>query len=163
LLEFTHIVTEGQTLTKKISGQVTRLQREALELTAPITEQHLKLLALASIANEAECRVPLRALCAASHLDPITRPLDVLEDEFLLKRVSAGEETLVVPLHSVRSRAIVAALLHDCPESWIDLAVECLPLIIDADVERFLLTAFSRRPQFSHLLEIAVSRLQLRT
>lgn len=163
LLEFTHIVTEGQTLTKTISGQVARLQREALEPTAPITERHLRLLALASIANEAECRVPLQALCAASRLDPLTRPLAVLEDEFLLRTVSTGAETLVAPLHSVRSRAIVAALLHDCPESWIDLAVECLPLIIDADVERFLLTAFSRRPQFSHLLEAAVRRLQLRT
>lgn len=163
LLEFTHLVTEGQTLTKKIEGQVARLQQEALEPGRPITERHLKLLALASIANEAECRVPLRALCAASHIDPLTRPLAVLEDEYLLKTVSSGSETLVAPLHSVRSKAIVAALLHDSPESWIDLAIECLSLIVDADLERFLLVAFSRRRQFSHALEAALSHLQPRS
>ena len=163
LLEFTHLVTEGQTLTKKIEGQVARLQQEALEPGQPITERHLKLLALASIANEAECRVPVRALCAASHIDPLTRPLAVLEDEYLLKTVSSGSETLVAPLHSVRSKAIVAALLHDSPESWIDLAIECLPLIVDADLERFLLVAFSSRQQFSHSLEAALHHLQLRS
>ena len=163
LLEFTHIVTEGETLTKKIKGQVARLQQEAVAPGAPVTERHLKLLALASIANEAESRVPLRALCAAVSLDPLTRPLAVLEDEDPLRSVSTGADTLVAPLHSVRSKAIVAALLHDCPESWIDLAVECLPLIVDADVERFLLTAFSRRPQFSQVLEGALHRLPLRT
>lgn len=163
LLEFTHIVTEGQTLAYKIEGQVTRLQQEAVRPGALVTERHLKLLALASIANEAECRVPLQALCAASNLDPLTRPLAVLEDEYLLKTVSSDSDTLVAPLHSVRSRAIVAALLRDCPESWIDLAIECLPLIVDADVERFLLAAFSRRGHFSHTLEAAVHRLQLRT
>ena len=163
LLEFTHIVTEGQTLTKKIQGQIARLQQEASEPAAPITERHLKLLTLASIANEAECRVPVQALCAASTLDPLTRPLAVLEDEYLLKSVTSGTETVVAPLHSVRSRAIVAALLHDSPESWIDFAIECLPLIVDADLERFLLAAFSRRPQFSSALEAAVHRLQLRT
>ena len=163
LLEFTHLVTEGETLTKKIEGQVARLQQEALEPGRPITVRHLKLLALAAIANEAECRVSLQALCAESHLDPLTRPLAVLEDEYLLKTVSGGSETLVAALHSVRSKAIVAALLHDSPESWIDLAIECLPLIVDADLERFLLVAFSRRQQFSHSLEAALYHLQLRS
>ena len=107
--------------------------------------------------------MPLQALCAASNLEPLTRPLAVLEDEYLLKTVSSGTETLVAPLHSVRSRAIVAALLHDRPESWIDLAIECLPLIVDADLERFLLAAFSRRSQFSGVLEAALCCLPLRT
>jgi hypothetical protein len=163
LLEFTHLVTEGQTLRKKIEGQIARLQQEASAQGGMITERHLKLLALASIANEAECRVPLRALCAASQLDPLTRPLAVLEDEYLVKTVGSGADTLVAPLHGVRSKAIVAALLHDSPESWIDFATECLPLIVDADVERFLLAAFSRRQQFSQNLEATLCRLHPRT
>jgi hypothetical protein len=73
LLEFTHIVTEGQTLTKKIQGQIARLQQEASEPAAPITERHLKLLALASIANEAECRVPVHT-SVDSLLVGLTRP-----------------------------------------------------------------------------------------
>src|SRR5919109_2939125 len=50
-----------------------------------------------------------------------------------------------------------------CFPSRSDLAIECIPLILDADLERFLLAAFSRRPQFSHVLEAALSRLPLRT
>jgi hypothetical protein len=90
LLEFTHVVAEGETLAKKIAGQISRLQREAVSSAAFTTPRHLRLLALAAIANEAECRVSLQALCAAVGLDPLTRPLEVLENEYLLKTVSAG-------------------------------------------------------------------------
>lgn len=163
LLEFTHIVSEGRTLASTIDAQITRLQHEASHARTVITPRHLKLLALAAIANEAECRVPLLALCQAADLDPLTRPLSVLEDEYLLKTVTERADTLVVPLHSVRSRAIVSALFHDGAEGWLDLAIECLPLVVDADLERFLLFAFLRRPQASHGLEVALRSVPLRT
>lgn len=154
LLEFTHIVTEGETLASKIDSQVRRLQQEASSPhSSTFTERHLRLLALASIANESECRVDLTALCASVGMDPLTRPLTILEDEYLLRATTAGTQTVVAPLHALRSQAIVRALLHDCPENWIDLAIQCFPLIVDADVERFLLNAFSRRPEHSKALE----------
>jgi len=163
LLEFTHLVTEGTSLTKKVEGQIVRLQHEALTPAGPTTDHHLKLLALASIANEAECRVSVTALCAAVNVDPLTRPLAALEAEYFLRTTTSGTQTVVAPLHGLRSRAIVTALLHDCPERWIDLAINCLPLILDADIERFLLAAFSRRPQFGDALRSALQDLPLRT
>lgn len=163
LLEFTHIVREGDSLAKRIQGQVTRLQTEANTQSARVTGRHLKLLALAAIANEAESRLHLSSLCEAVGLDPLTRPLAVLQDEYFLRVESTAAHTVVAPLHSLRSHAIVSALLHDCPEQWIDLAVECLPLIVDADLERFLLSAFSRRPEFGEVLESALGELKPRS
>ena len=66
LLEFTHIVTQGDTLSGKVARQVARLQAEvSTERGVGINERHLHLLALAAIANAAECRVVLESLCAA--------------------------------------------------------------------------------------------------
>ena len=46
---------------------------------------------------------------------------------------------MVAPLHGLRSRAIVKALVGDDNALWLELASESLPLIVDAELERFLL------------------------
>lgn len=165
LLEFTHLVSEGETLTQKIDGQISRLQREASSSgsSSGFTCAHLQLLAIAALANAVECRVKLGALCIAVGLDPLTHPLQVLENEYLVRQRGTGSETTIGGLHSLRSQAIEAALLRDCPEMWGGLAVRCLPLVVDEDIERFLLSAFSRRPEHNATLEVALRDLPLRT
>jgi hypothetical protein len=164
LLEFTHIVTEGDTLSSKVARQVARLQTEvSAERGVGITDRHLHLLALAAIANAAECRVILDSLSAAVGLDALTRPTAMLEEEYFARLTIAGSRALVAPLHALRSQAVIDALLHDCPDRWLDLAVECLPLIVDVDLERFLLAAFSRRPEYSLTLADTVRGLTPRT
>lgn len=165
LLEFTHLVHEGETLRAKVESQVIRLQREAGSSgpDSGCTTSHLRLLALAAVANAFECRVQLRELCASTGLDPLTHPLQVLENEYFLRCSGAGAIQTVGGLHSLRSQAIEAALLRDCPEMWLDLAVQCLPLVVDEDIERFLLCSFSRHPQYSVTLEGALRGLPLRT
>ena len=165
LLEFTHLVREGETLAVRIDGQVSRLQAEASsdDPGSRFTNAHLRLLALAAVANAAECRLKLRETCEAVGLDPLARPLAVLENEYLIRLSGAGAETTVAGLHALRSQAVEYALLHDSPEMWRDLAAQCVPLVVDEDVERFLLSAFSRRPEHSDRLEAALKDLPLRT
>jgi hypothetical protein len=165
LLEFTHLVREGETLAARIDGQVSRLQAEASsdDPGSRFTNAHLRLLALAAVANAAECRLKLREACDAVGLDPLGRPLAVLENEYLIRLSGAGAETTVAGLHALRSQAVESVLLHDYPEVWGDLAVQCLPLVVDEDVERFLLSAFSRRPEHSERLEAALKYLPVRT
>jgi hypothetical protein len=163
LLEFTHLVTQGQSLALTVEEQIRRLQAEATGGgTSGISERHLRLLALAAIVNSAEARIDLQGALETVGLDPLTRPLAVLEREYLLKADAATRPTLAA-LHALRSQAVVAALFHDSPEEWISVALRALPLVPDADVERFLLFAFSRYPEHSASLIDALQLLPLRS
>lgn len=163
LLEFTYLITQGDTLASRVEGQIRRIQREAVSREGPITTAHLRFLALAAVANAADCRVDLDRLCELAGLEPLTRPLDYLENEYLIRvRRTSGTAT-VAPLHPLRSKVILAALLHDAPESWGALASQCLPLVIDDDLERFLLSAFSQHPHHATLLEGELKSQPLRS
>ncbi len=165
LLEFTHLVSEGQTLNAKIEGQVSRLQAEASadEPGARITKAHLRLLALAAVANAAECHLKLSDACELVGLGPFERPLAVLENEYLVRLSDAASGTTIAGLHALRSQATERALLHDCPEMWVDLAIHCLPLVVDDDIERFLLSAFSRHFEYGDAVLTGLMALPLRT
>lgn len=152
LLEFTHLVTQGRSLATTVEEQVRRLQAEATGGgTSGISERHLHLLAMAAVVNSAEARIDLEGALEAARLDPMTRPLAVLEREFLLKQDAAPRPALA-GLHALRSQAVVSSLFHDCPDRWASVALGALPLIPDTDVERFLLFAFSRYPEHSAAL-----------
>jgi len=64
LLEFTHLITQGATLSEKLQNQVQRLQDEAASGKLPITRKHLRALALAALAHSAGCRLDSSRLCA---------------------------------------------------------------------------------------------------
>src|SRR5712691_12291151 len=123
LLEFTHIVTEGETLSSKVAQQVARLQNEvSAGRGIGISDRHLHLLALAAIANAAECRVLLQPLCSVVGVETLARPTAMLEDEYFARVTTTGSSAAIAPIHAVRSQAIVDALLQDCPERWLELA-----------------------------------------
>lgn len=163
LLEFTHLVTEGESLASRIRSQVLRLQRDAAAGQNGVTPAHLDLLALAAVANAAGSRVDLSCLCHAVGLQPITRPLGILENEYLLRVRDFGDCATVAGLHILRSRAVLAALLEECPEQWITYARRSLPLVVDEDIEPYLLTAFSHHPEAAGLLKSDVRHLALRS
>jgi len=160
LLEFAHLVSEGEGLKAKIEKQVFRLQADAgkQEFLSP---SHLSLLALCAIANAADCRVDVQRLCVDLGLDPLVRPFALLENEYLLRVSDSAAGSHVSSVHPLRSKAVLAALLHDRPEAWIDYAVRVLPLLVDPDLETFLLTSFSRNPEHSARLQSALSAMPL--
>ncbi len=163
LLEFTHLVTEGESLASRIRSQVLRLQRDATAGQNGVTPAHLDLLVLAAVANSAGSRVDLSRLCHAVGLQPITRPLGILENEYLLRVRDFGDCATVAGLHILRSRAVLAALLEECPEQWSTYARRSLPLVVDEDIEPYLLTAFSRHPEATDLLESELRQLAPRS
>ena len=95
LMEFTHLITQGETLESKIESQVTRLRRDANSGQGQVNNSHLHLLAIAALANSAEARVSYLALCEEVGLDPISKPLEVLEHEYLMPIRIDGNQTLV--------------------------------------------------------------------
>lgn len=160
LLEFTHLVTQGDTLAAKLDKQMQRLADEAATGSGRLTPRHLQALALASLAHSAGCRVDAARLCAIVGLDSTLRPFSYLEREYLLR---ASEGGAIAGLHALRSGAIIRALLDNVPERWPELAAQCLPLVLDEDLESFLLHAFSRFPEHGKALRTTLADLQLRS
>jgi hypothetical protein len=152
LLEFTHLVSQGESLASRIAGQIRRIQNDAGSNQNGLTEAHLELLALAAVANETGARVSLAKLCEAAGLNLLTAPLKALENEYLLRVEEEGGVASVIGLHPLRSRAIVNALFNDAPALWEHYAIQDLALIVDEDAESFLLAAFSRRPDSNDAL-----------
>lgn len=163
LLEFTYSVTEGESLTSRIKAQISRIQNEAASGANGLSPAHLDLLALAAVANEAGARVSLVRLCEAVGISPLSGPLNVLEHEYLLRMVNEGSDTLVTGLHALRSKAVVKALFDTAPELWCKSALKVLPLIVDEDLESFLLAAFSRSPLHVDSICDGLRKLQLRS
>lgn len=157
LLEFTHLVTQGELLHSRIKTQVTRLQSDATAGAYGLTQKHIELLALAAVANETSARVSLPGLCAVVGLSPISFPLRVLEAEYLLRHDTDGDGSTVAPLHALRSKAVVDAFFSEVPAAWLEYARRVLPHILDADIEPFLLAAFSRRSEHSDAMVAALN------
>ena len=152
LLEFTHLISEGESLASRITAQIRRIQNDAVAKANGLTEAHLDLLALAAVANETGARVSLAQLFDAVGVSALTGPLKALEAEYLVRVQDEGGEASVAGLHALRSKAVVNALFNDAPRLWEKYAVQVLPLILDEDIESFLLSVFSHRPEFGDAL-----------
>jgi len=161
LLEFAHLVFEGEELKTKIARQILRVQLEAGQSSSALTVAHLALLALCAVANAADCRVDVQRLCAETGLDVLARPFALFENEYMLRVSDSTRGSYVGSVHPLRSRSILAALLRDRPEAWIDLALRVLPLLVDSDLEAFLLMFFSRHSEHSARMTEALLAMSL--
>jgi hypothetical protein len=163
LLEFTHLASEGESLASRITTQIYRIQNDAAAKANGLTDAHIELLALAAVANETGARVLLPELYGAAGVNPLEGPLKVLENEYLVRVEGDAGSPSLAGLHTLRSKAVVNALFGDAPGVWEKYAVRVLPLIVDEDLESFLLSAFSRRPDFSDVLFEPLRRLTPRS
>ncbi len=163
LLEFTHLVSEGESLDSRIASQIQRLQQDATNNRNGITQAHLDFLAVSSIANETGARVSLDGLCDAVGISAISNPLHVLENEYLLKEDRSTRSPAVVGLHQLRSKAVIRALFLNSPDRRWSYAVKSLQLVVDEDIETFLLTEFTRKPESKDELILSIQNLNPRT
>lgn len=142
LLEFVYLITQGASLRERLTQQVTRLRDEVRR--NELSRAELDLLRWVSVASAYEARLKIRPLADALSLTEPTRTFSLFEKEYLLRVSDNG--ALVQAVHPIRS-AILAELLTDAALApWSQIAHSCLPFIPGADIEAFLLHAFSRRP-----------------
>ncbi|MGA9994777.1 MAG: hypothetical protein WBP93_05140 [Pyrinomonadaceae bacterium] len=141
LMEFTHLVTQGDSLRERLSQQVMRLQNEVRE--GRLTATEMELLRLAAVVSAFEARLQIKPLAAHLNLPAPQGTLQLFEREYLL-RVSANG-SLLQGLHPIRS-AMLSELLDDPTFApWSESASTSLPFIEETDIESFLLYSFSRR------------------
>src|SRR5690606_33764584 len=141
LLEFVYFVTQNQTLKDRIEIQVQTLQDRARLGEIVANERHL--LRLVAVASAYAERLDLQTLVQHLKLNEPKRTLELYEREYLI-RISESNAT-VAGLHAVRSSIMLNSCLDDVLLKWESVAHECLPLLVEADLEIFLMYAFSRR------------------
>lgn len=142
LLEFVHVVTQGSTLRDVLREQLGRLLDEARNGTRP--SQEIDLLRHVAVASAYGARLRLRDLVEALSVPAPVRAVDLLEREYLVRIEEGG--AAITGLHPVRSEIIADLLTDPVLDPWLTTARSCLPLLYEADLETFLLHAFSRRP-----------------
>jgi len=141
LLEFTYLVTQGSSLRDRLSQQIAHLQNEVRE--GRFSPAEIELLRLTSVAAAFEARLQLRPLVENLHLPAPQSTLNLFEKEYLLRTADGGAS--VEGLHPIRSMILTDLLSDPTLSPWTNSASKCLPLILEQDVEGFLLYAFSRR------------------
>lgn len=153
LLEFIHLLTQGESLRDRLSTQVTRLQDEVRQ--GLMRQEELSLLRYVAVASEYEACLLSRPICESLKLFSPARTIERLEHEYLLQQSTDG--TLISGLHPIRS-SILATLLTDAFTPWGETAANCLQFIHTQDIETFLLYSFSRHKDEEQLLLQAISR-----
>lgn len=139
LMEFMYALTQSQTLKERLSAQVKRIRREISRGTR--CESELQVLRIVAVATAYEARVSVRELQRAVTHPDLSTCLSSFEQEYLIRRSPDGE--YLEGLHPVRS-ALLTDLLHDRIISpWATTAIECIPAMVEEDVDFFLLRALS--------------------
>ena len=141
LLEFVYFLTQKQTLKIRIESQIRNLQDRVRERN--MDEDELHLLRLVAVASAYEAKLDLKAVLKHLRLRVPSRTIEMFTKEYLI-RIDESNST-VTGLHSIRSSFMLESLLDDMSSSWESTAEECLPLLVETDLEIFLLHSFSRR------------------
>ncbi|XOF32718.1 MAG: hypothetical protein ACL93V_11875 [Candidatus Electrothrix sp. YB6] len=143
LLEFVHLLTHTQNLRNRlqqqyeqIAGEVDRQQRSGNDL---------KLIRQVAVAGTCGARIDLAKLAQLPGNATLKQSINRLEKEYLLRR--SNDARHLTGLHPVRSEVLTSIIADPVLCPWETLALECLPLLEDADVEIFLLHIFRFYPE----------------
>ncbi len=159
LMEFVYLVNHSESLHERLRCQIDRLRDMARE--GKVGKKELCLLRMVSVASAYDARLDVMHLCDRLSLIEPARTIELFEKEYLLRQREAGKH--VEGLHPIRS-SILAELLTDAEfDPWVKVATDCLPVIVEDDLEAFLLYSFSRHPEDAEKIFDSLLSLQPKT
>ncbi len=154
LLEYTHVLTQGQRLSETLHAQV------ANRMNDPLRHSELDLLRVVSCANAAGCGASISEVPKRLGVPPstVSRALTRLKGEHLVQNTGDG---LIVGLHEVRSQELLR-LCHEYPPPLLaETAAMAVWLIPANDLTRFLERTLSRHAECDDaVLEALALRLE---
>ncbi len=156
LMEFIHLVTQGESLRERLKEQVVRLEDESRHRV--IEPGEIELLRLVSVASAFDAQLKIKPLIDCLKLTAPRRTFELFEKEYLLRLSEDG--SLVRGLHPIRSEILADLLTDPALSPWSECAIKCLPLIYELDIESFLLHAFSRRRKDTESILAALNSWQ---
>jgi hypothetical protein len=136
LLEFVYLLTQGQTLEKRLKSQIRNPK---------YSSQHKKLLRLISFTGQYEASIKTRALYEISGLEDDILFDDIItffENEHLIRRIDANQ---IITLHPIRAALLTEILMTEITPLQ-EIAVNCLDIINERDFEIFLKYYFLEYP-----------------
>ncbi|MEE4253772.1 MAG: hypothetical protein V2I50_06990, partial [Desulfuromusa sp.] len=138
LLEFVYLLTHTENLHNRLQKQYDQIADEVD--CQQRSENDLKLIRQVAVAGACGARIDLAKLAQLPGNTTLQRSIGRLEKEYLLRR--SNDARHLTGLHPVRSEILTSIIADPILCSWEILALECLPLLEDADVEIFLLHIF---------------------
>ena len=147
LLEFVFLLTQSETLQQRLAQQIHRIRTEVRD--KQLDPDELQLLRLISVATAYEARVSTLQLLNSLNLPDPDTTLKFFEKEYLIRTSESG---YIDGLHAIRSQNLVELLTDQDVNLWVNLAAQVLPMVLEDDIEQFLLyTAVERADEFVEL------------
>lgn len=159
LLEFVYLVTQNEALQDRLRSQITRLQDLVRE--GKFGRNEIKMLRMVAVASAYDARLAIEPLCRYLDLIEPSRTIELFESEYLLKQ--SPDKRNIEGLHPIRSSIMSEFLTDDGYNPWLGLASECLPIIVEDDLEVFLLHAFSKHKKDAQGLSVTILKQQPQT
>lgn len=159
LFEFVYLTTQNEQLAEKIRAQINTLKDEVN--AEKLLPKELQLLRLVAVASAYEARLDLKDLVEFLEIPEPARTLERFHNEFLLRTTSDGRS--VEGFHAIRSE-IIAVELTDAviqPRGEIEAAIPTL--LVEEDIESFLLCSFSRNESSAEMLIDGLYRTKFKT
>ena len=156
LLEFVHLLTHTESLRDRLQKQYERIADEID--CQQRSKNDLKLVEYVAVAGACGARIDLSKLSGNATLK---RSISRLEKEYLLRL--SNDERYLIGLHPIRSKILASIITDPVIHPWATLAMECLPLLEDADLEVFLLHGFISHPEASEPLLAYLSSARYET
>lgn len=135
LLEFVHLLTHTENLRNRLEKQYELIAEEVECEKRP--KKDLDLIRRVAVAGACGAQIDLAKFSGDVTLK---QSINRLEKEYLLRR--SDDARHVTGLHPVRSEILASIIADPVLYPWEILALECLPVLEDADFEVFLLHIF---------------------
>lgn len=141
LIEFIYFVTQEETLSDRVRGQIAALLDSSRRGECSPVE--IDLLRAIAVVSAYEARLDIAKLVTIYDLPEPMRTINLFEDEYLARVTEDGQ--YVEGFHAIRSEIMCEELCDTVVNTWCDVVARCLPALVEDDLERFLLCTFSRR------------------
>lgn len=136
LIEFVYLLTNNQTLTQRLQGQIDALLQEG------VSDEWLELLQLVCYAGRLGCAVNLTAVKDVTHCSTMHAAIRRLKDEYLIREV---DENTIEALHPVRAKIVFDALCDQICTGAREVVFKALSCISSQNVRVVLLDYFSNQ------------------
>ena len=144
LLEFVYLLTHTENLRACLDEQYSHIADDAKRTL------DLKLLEYVAVAGKCGARIDLFKLKETCPRISLKRAIERLEGEYLIRR--SDDKSCLSGMHPIRSTILCELFIDSVINPWADLALRCLPLLPDADLDVFLLYNFVTQPEADEAL-----------
>lgn len=138
LLEFVYLLNHTETLRERLTHQYNQIADSN-------RSDDLKVLEYVALAGSCGARIDLSKLKETIPAASLKRIIHRLESEYLVRE--NGDGAWLSGLHPIRSTILTDIFIDPVIKCWREIASECLPILLDADIEIFLLHTFVAHPE----------------